>query len=297
MICHVYPLNYRQPHGCNAVIRSRTDELGYANTGIIVPAGLVMTPLAWRKSFLLLTGLLLALLLGACAPVQPKATDKPSEARRAAQTNTALGRQYMDRRQYEISLEKLKRAVAYDRTYAPAHTLLGVLFETLGQLDQAGEEYRLAVKYDPDDGDVNNNYAVYLCGQGKGEEADKYFQTAVKDPFYSTPQVAYANAGLCALGINNLDKAEKYLRQSLEYDAEFAPALLPMAKVSFARGSYLTARAFLQRFESVGAVNPESLLLGYRIESALGDTRASSRYQRDLFDQFPNSAEAAQARN
>ena len=193
-------------------------------------------------------------------------------------------------------MEKLKRAVAYDRTYAPAHTLLGVLYETLGQIKEAGREYKLAVEYDPDDGDVNNNYAVYLCNQREGKEAEQYFETAFRDPFYATPQVAYANAGICALGLNDLDKAERYLRQSLEYDAEFAAALLPMADLNYRKGTYLPARAFLQRFESVGQEGPSSLLLGYHIELALGNVTAADRYQKDLNDRFPTSAEAAQAR-
>ena len=244
-----------------------------------------------------ITAMVLALLIGGCVSSSGKpASDEPSDGRKAAETNTALGRQYMERRQYEVALEKLKRAVAHDKTYAPAHTMLGVLYETLGQTKEAGREYKLAVDYDRDDGDVNNNYAVFLCHQGKGREAEEYFQTALKDPFYATPKVAYANAGICALGLNDLDKAERYLRQSLEYDAEFAAALLPMAELTYRKGTYLPARAFLQRFESVGQDGPESLLLGYRIESALGNVTASGRYQKDLYERFPNSAEAAQAR-
>ena len=245
-----------------------------------------------------ITAMLLAMLISACGTTSGKPpSDEPSEGRKAAETNTALGRQYMERRQYEVALEKLKRAVAHDKTYAPAHTMLGVLYETLGQTKEAGREYKLAVEYDPDDGDVNNNYAAFLCSQGKGQEADAYFQTAFKDPFYATPKVAYGNAGICALGLNDLDKAERYLRQSLEYDAEFAAALLPMADLNYRKGTYLPARAFLQRFESVGQDGPESLLLGYRIESALGNVTASGRYQKDLYERFPNSAEAAQARD
>lgn len=245
----------------------------------------------------LVTVLCLTLFLAACGTTggNPE-SDKPSDARKAAETNTALGRQYIERRQYEIALEKLKRAVAYDKTYAPAHTMLGVLYETLGEDKEAGKEYRLAVQYDPDDGDVNNNYAAWLCSQNEGKEAEAYFQTAFKDPFYTTPQVAYANAGICALGLNDLDKAERYLRQSLEYDAEFAAALLPMADLNYRKGTFLPARAFLQRFESVGQEGPGSLLLGYRIEQALGNVTAAGRYQKDLYDRFPTSAEAAQAR-
>ena len=243
---------------------------------------------AWLSVALTLTG---------CVSQEKKTSSEPNEARKAAETNASLGRQYLDRRQYEVAQEKLKRAVAHDKTYAPAHTLLGVLYETLGQMDLAMEEYRLAVRYDPTDGDVNNNYAVFLCSQNKSAEADPYFQAAMQDPFYATPQVVYANAGLCSLRANSLDKAERYLRQSLEYDEKFAPALLPMAELQYQRGAYLSARAFLQRFEAVGAKDAQSLFLGYRIESALGDLATAGRYKNDLLAGFPGSTEAAQARD
>ncbi|HMB60382.1 MAG TPA: type IV pilus biogenesis/stability protein PilW [Xanthomonadales bacterium] len=239
--------------------------------------------------------LLAAVWLAGCYPSSTKKDDKVSDAQQAAETNTALGRQYMERGQYEIALEKLKRAVAFDKTYAPAHTLLGFLYENIGMMKEAGEQYRLAVQYDPTDGEINNNYAQFLCNEGKGKEAEKYFQTAFKDPFYITPQIAYSNAGLCALGMNDLDKAERYLRQSLEYDMEISQSLLAMAKLNYRNGAYLGARAFLQRYESIEPQTAESLLLGYQIERALGDTSASNNYQSMLLQRFPDSAEAAQA--
>ena len=242
------------------------------------------------------TALVLASLLTACAATNKKTGDEPSASLKAAETNTALGRQYMERGQYEVALEKLKRAVAFEKSYAPAHTMLGILYETINNDQMAGEEYRLAVHYDPDDGDVNNNYAAFLCSQGKGKEAQRYFETAFRDPFYATPEVAYANAGLCALGMGELDKAEKYLRQSLEYDAEITQSLLSMASINYRNGTYLSARAFLQRFESIAEPTPESLYLGFRIEDALGDTSAASQYRASLLSTFPNSAEAKQAR-
>jgi type IV pilus assembly protein PilF len=241
--------------------------------------------------------LLLGSMLSACASNGETKTGAKSEGRKAAETNAALGRQYIDRKQYEIALEKLKRAVAFDSTYAPAHTLLGVLYETIGENDKAGKEYELAVRHDPDDGNVNNNYAVYLCGQGKYKEADKYFETAMQDPFYTTKYVAAGNAGMCALNNDDLDKAELYLRQSLEFDQKYAPALLPMAQISYRKEDFLRARAFLQRFEAVGEVNAESLYLGYLIESKLGDGKSASQYRENLMDQFPGSTEAAKMRN
>jgi len=228
----------------------------------------------------------LLIVLAACSST-PQKSD--SELRRAAETNTALGRQYMDRGEYEIALEKLKRAVAYDKTYAPAHTMLAVLYETIGELDEAGAEYRKAVQHDPKNGDVNNNYGAYLCRTGKQQEAERYFIAAIDDPFYDTPAIALANAGSCALATGDLDKAESFLRQSLGYDDQLPAALLPMAEVSYRKESYLRARAFLQRFESVSPTTRESLTLGYNIESQLGDQASAERYRLELLERFPGA--------
>lgn len=228
----------------------------------------------------------ITLFLVACVSTNEPSTES---ARKAAETNTTLGRNYMDRGQYEIALEKLKRAVAHDKTYAPAHTLLGVLYETIGEIEQAGKEYKLAVHYDPKNGDVNNNYGAYLCARGRQAEAEKYFLTAVKDPFYETPAIAYANAGSCALQLGDLDKAETFLRQSLDYDSTLGSALLPMAEVSYRQGEYLRARAFLQRFEAQGVMDEKSLMLGYQTELKLGDNDSADKYLQELQERFPES--------
>ena len=236
--------------------------------------------------------LVLILVITACTTAGRE--DEEAHNRKAAETNTALGQGYMQREQYEIALEKLKKAIAYDKTYAPAHTVLAVLYETIGDLEQAEKEYAAAVKYDPGDGDINNNYGAFLCRADKGEIAGQYFLTAVEDPFYKTPEIAYANAGTCLLGQGDLDKAAVFLRQSLGYNEKLPSALISMADVSYQTGNYMRARAFLQRYGSVGAWNEDSLLLGYQIESKLGDDESANRYRRELLERFPNSSQAGQ---
>jgi len=235
--------------------------------------------------------LVLAFFLAACAT---SGDNKETNNRKAAETNASLGQAYMQRGQYEIALEKLKRAVANDKTYAPAHTLLGALYEILGDTDLAETEYKAALKYDPADGDVNNNYGAFLCGIGRGAQAEPYFLKAIEDPFYQTPELAYANAGKCSLERGNLDNAETFLRQSLDIDSNYANALLPMADVSYRKGLFLRARAFLQRYEAVGIVSEESLLLGYRIESRLGDTDSANKYRNEFLQRYPSSKQVGQ---
>ncbi len=228
-----------------------------------------------------------ALLIAGCA-----STPHPEEetnTRRAAKTNTELGRQYIARGDYEVALDKLKRAVAYDRTYAPAHTVLGYLYETIGDNGMAARAYREAVRYDPDDGGVNNNYGAFLCASNQWQEAEPYFERALKDPFYETPELALSNAGLCALNAGDLDKADRYLRQSIEYDENLPPSLLALAQLNYRREQHLNARAFLQRYEAAASHTEESLELAYRVERELGDEEAAEQYRRQLVRQFPDS--------
>lgn len=231
------------------------------------------------------------LVLTACAGT-PEEPGVESQARKAAETNTELGRQYIARGDYEIALDKLKRAIAHDRSYAPAHTVLAYLYERIGDDEMAGREYREAIRYDPEDGSVNNNYGAFLCSLGNWDEAEPYFEKALKDPFYDTPELPLSNAGLCAMNAGDLDTAERYLRQSIEYDDDLPASLLALCQLNYQRGQYLRARAFLQRYESAAPHSEVSLEQAYQIEKALGDEEAARRYRSQLIKEFPNSAAA-----
>jgi type IV pilus assembly protein PilF len=252
--------------------------------------------LSRRYRFRLLASLLLSLLtsaLAACASSGESREEQQRQARRVAEVNTQLGREYLSRGQYEIALEKLKKAIDADDDYAPSHTLLAVLYETIGETDEAADEYLAAVRVAPENGDVNNNYGAFLCRTGQGGRAMRYFDKALEDPFYRTPEVAMGNAGACALAMGDDARAEARLRRALDYDPTFPDALLSLAELKSRDGDYLRARAFLQRYESTGAVSPEALLTGFEVESALGNGREASGYRDRLLQNFPDSDEAS----
>ena len=232
--------------------------------------------------------------ISACASRQTDGLDDKSQ--KAAESNTSLGLEYMNRGQYEVALGKLKKAVKEEPDYAPAHTVIAVLYETIGEMSLAGKHYKLAYEADPTDGDVNNNYGVYLCQTGEGKRAIEYFLKALDDPFYASPAVALTNAGSCVLGQGKLDEADDFLRRALKIEPEFPDALMNMASLNFEQQDYLTSRAFMQRYESVASHGAASLLLAYEIETALGDNRAANRYKLALESNFPESDQTAEVR-
>lgn len=263
-------------------------------TGLTMVHKLRRNKLDWPG--LRLAGVVLSVLfMTACA--SSGGTKADSSSRKAAEANTALGMQYMERGQYEVAFGKLKKAVTEDPGYAPGQTVLAVLYERLGEDELAGKHFQKAYSADPDNGDVNNNYGAYLCRQGKSSEANKHFEKALEDPFYATPEVAMINAGTCQLEAGNLGDAELLLRNGLKRAPSNADGLLAMAKLNYLENSYMTSRAFMQRYESVSSHSAKSLLLAFNLEMALQDREASDRYYYKLQTDFSDSKQAEEARS
>ncbi len=240
--------------------------------------------------------ILMAVFISGCASQQEQDSYDESNTRKAVESNTSLGLEYMNRGQYEVALGKLKKAIREDPDYAPAQTVIAVLYETIGEQELAGKHYKKAYEAAPKDGDVNNNYGVYLCKTGKQDQAIQHFLKALDDPFYSTPAIALTNAGSCALRNGNFTQADEYLRRALKIEPDFPDALMNMSRLSFEQQEYLQARAFMQRYETAATHVAETLLLAFRIEMASGNSRAANKYKLMLESYFPESEETAEVR-
>ncbi|MGH8184529.1 MAG: type IV pilus biogenesis/stability protein PilW [Rhodanobacteraceae bacterium] len=210
----------------------------------------------------------------------------------AAQTHTQLAAAYMGQGHLKEAETALRKALSFDDKYIPAHTMLAILDWRINRMQDADKEFRTAVALDPSNGDTNNNYGKFLCEQGNREEAMKHFQRALADPFYKTPAVANANAGMCLMKFKDYAGAASYLHKALEIESAYGPALLAMAQLDLDQDKAFDARGYMQRFESSGQATPQSLLLGYQIATRLGDKDTATNYSNRLQDQFPNSTQA-----
>jgi type IV pilus assembly protein PilF len=233
--------------------------------------------------------ILLCLSLAACATSgQPTGV----KARIAAQSNTQLGIEYIRQKNYELAKDRLEKALEEEPDYALAHQVTAILYDRIGDSKEAEKHYRTALRLDPGNAEGHNNYGQFLCSHERYEEADKEYLIAAKNPYNKTPQVALLNAGMCMTARHNAAAAEKYYRLALDKDPDFAPALYKMAELNFNAQHYLKARAWLQRYGEVGEQTPQSLWLGVRTESELGDRNASENYALRLRGKFPQSDEA-----
>ena len=98
----------------------------------------IKPPLAAIMQLLMLLTVLV--LVSACASNQTEDPDEKSQNRKSAESNTSLGLEYMNRGQYELALGKLKKAVKADPGYAPAQTVLAVLYDEHEYCPKCDEE-------------------------------------------------------------------------------------------------------------------------------------------------------------
>ena len=144
----------------------------------------------------------------------------------------------------------------------------------------------------PHDPRMVNNYAVYLCENGRTDEGVKRFLEAARNPLYPTPEAAYTNAGVCLHAAKRDAEARENFTRALQVKPSFAEAAFQLANLQFERGELAPARAGIDAYIGSFDATPDLLLLGVRIARAQHDRVAEQRYARRLQLDFPGTDQA-----
>ncbi|MCG5524539.1 type IV pilus biogenesis/stability protein PilW [Ectothiorhodospira haloalkaliphila] len=231
--------------------------------------------------------LLATLVVSGCATA-PEVRD---QQRRAAGVNVELGLHYMRQNQLQQAKSNLDRALQQDPGSAQVHAAYALLQERLREPELADRHFRRALELEPDNAVARNNYGTFLCRQDRLKEAEEAFTRAADDPLYPTPEVAWTNAGICALKYPDEELAEQYFRRALQQNPNHAGALYEMMRLADENDRHLQARAYVQRLMEVVDPTAEILWVCYRAELALGNRDASGRCALRLKNDFPDAEE------
>jgi type IV pilus assembly protein PilF len=233
----------------------------------------------------------IAWLLQACASSSGERA--PSEAD-AAVANMNLGAGYLRQGRADLAIERLRRALDQNPRLADAHSTIAIAYDQTGSAELAETHYRRATQLEPDNGAAANAYAVFLCRQNRWPDAEPFFRRAGDNASYATPEMAYANAALCAMNAGDPTKGEEFFRAALAKDPTMPEALAGMIDISYRNQNYLQARAFVQRYLDVRPPTPAVLWLCFNVEQELGNGAAADRCAMQLREGFPESPELAQ---
>ena len=230
--------------------------------------------------------ILLSGLLSACAGGVKK--------KEASDYNSELGIRYLQKGRLQLANEKLTKSLEQNPNSSKSNHYFALLKERLGEKDKAHFYFQKAIRLNPKDPELRNNYGSFLCKSKQPEAAVNQFLIAVKDPLYRTPAYAYTNAGICLRDTGNHARAEKFFRLALKKNPAFPSALLEMAKLYKDRGIYPKAQGFMLRYEGVGKSSPEALNLCIAINKKMQNYTKANACASALLRLFPASPEAEQ---
>jgi type IV pilus assembly protein PilF len=229
-----------------------------------------------------------ALLLAGCA-ASPHPAAKQHDA---AAYNVQLGIDYMKQGDLARAKEKLDKALSQNPDSPEVHSARADLFEHLGDAAKADSEFRSALHLAPNDPRMLNNYAIYLCQNGRTDEGVKRFLEAAHNALYATPEMAYTNAGVCQRAAKRDEQARVNFTHALQVKPDFGEAAFQLATLQFDHGEFAPARAGIDAYIGSYAATPDLLLLGVRVARAQGDRIAAQRYARKLQLDFPGTDQA-----
>jgi type IV pilus assembly protein PilF len=242
----------------------------------------------------------LLLLVAACAgtapPEGPNADSRTiigevGEPRNRARIHTDLAGAYMERGNMGVALEELRIAVAADPGYAPAHSMLGLVYMDLRENELAAQSLERALRLAPNDADINHNYGVFLCQTKREPDSIRYFMQAIKNPLYSAPWRSYSAAGVCTLRTENRKEAEQYFERALRLEPDEPASLINLGQIRYKQGKLDEARRLVSRYNKLADPSAESLWLALRIERKSGERVAEQSYANQLRRRYPASAE------
>jgi len=218
------------------------------------------------------------------APVDPKYR---------AKVHTELAAAYFQAGNMAVALEETRIALESDSDYYQAYSVRGLVHAQLKENAKPEEDFRKALKIAPKNPEVNNNYGWFLCNTDQPRQSITYFLNALKDPLYDTPDVAYFNAGACAVKADDLDGALGYLLNSLRLArGPAAGTRYQLANLFYLRGNLDEAKIYLNdAMKEMNTPSPEALWLGVRLERKLGNKAGEGNYAAQLRNRYPTSLE------
>jgi hypothetical protein len=135
--------------------------------------------------------------------------------------NYNCGSALRDLGQVDEAIEQYRQAIKINPLYAKAHNNLGCALRDKKQFDEAEAEFKLAIKILPDYAYAQNNYGVALAVRGQYEEAISHFDAALKaDPRFKDAMTNMLKAGITGNKPDNVLEVLLSLQQKMPSYAE-----------------------------------------------------------------------------
>jgi type IV pilus assembly protein PilF len=210
----------------------------------------------------------------------------------AAKTNIQLGVAYLKQGNLRLAKEKLERSLKQNPKDPDVHTSLALLYDRVGEPKLADKHFREALRLAPTNPDNSNNYAVYLCKNGRVEEGVERFSAVATNKYYRTPEVALTNAGVCLRGAKRMDEAQKMFSRAIKARPDYSEATVQLATLQLENGNVSEARKTVDTYLGAFRPDPDVLFAAVGVARAAKDKMGEEKFSRTLRLEFPDSPQA-----
>lgn len=233
--------------------------------------------------------LLCVCLITSCVTVVEQEAKSQTDLINVADARIALGLGYLFAENWLKAKENLEIAVTYAPNYYRSLISIAYYYQLVGETNLADKNYTKALRQSPNNGDVLNNYGVFLCGLDQFEQADKLFNRAINQSKYYRTADSYENAALCALKKGDKSRAAYYFKRCLDYDPNQLWPMFQLAKMDVEAKKLSQARDRLLKIHKKFGYQKKSLNLLIKVEENAGNEVLVKKYTDLLKRRYSNS--------
>lgn len=139
----------------------------------------------------------------------------------------------------------LKKVIRMNPSLAKAHKDLAIIYLNKRLFDYAEDEFKTALKLEPNDFEILFEYGNYLYSISKNTDAERYYTEALE--IEPNNVLALVFMALNKLVLNQLDESYRYIKKALEIEPEHEYVQFCAGRILYARGEYEDAKRYLVR--------------------------------------------------
>lgn len=192
---------------------------------------------------------------------------------------------YYQSGQYDVALDEIKKALEADPGNGELYGVRALIYMGMKEPELANDNFQRGLQLAPRSADINSNYALYLCQNGKGAQAFAYFDAALAVRNYSAPGKVLNNAGACALQLKDYATAERYLMQAVHLTPDLPATNVNLARLYLQRADYTQAGYYINRVSKltkIESLTADVLWLAIKVQHKLGDKSAEDGWATQL---------------
>ena len=254
----------------------------------------------FHKSTFVLIFAFCAMLLSACSSLKSsnsmddeKMVAGNPDIQRRVSIRMQLAVDYFKEGQFKLALEEIRNVISLSPQFADAYSLRALIQMEMSDPQRAEENFLHALKLDPSNSEIRNNYAWFLCQNGREKQVLPLYDRILLDRSYPTPIKAMLSAGVCSLRMKDITNAEKYFLMAFQEQPNNPSVNANLAKVYYDKAQFEKARPYIQRVLKEEIFAADVLWIAIKIDHKLGDQASVNGLGTQLRRRHPNSREFA----